>query len=64
MHPGYVQSDMTRGGGTITPEEGAVTPLKLALETSTGGQYFWNNGTVVPWDGPDPRGYIDGRKDL
>lgn len=64
MHPGYVKSDMTHGRGSITPEEGAVTSLKLALETSTGGQFFWNNGTVVPWDGPDPRGYIDGRKDL
>lgn len=61
MHPGYVQSDMTRGGGSIDPEEAAEVPLKLALEISTGGQYFWNNGIVVPWNGPDPRGYIDGK---
>ncbi|CAH4036454.1 unnamed protein product [Pieris brassicae] len=59
VHPGYVISDMTHGAGSVTPEEGAVVPIKLALNPENGGLYVWHDGTVVPWDGPDPRGYID-----
>ncbi|CAH2060735.1 unnamed protein product, partial [Iphiclides podalirius] len=63
VHPGYVMSDMTRGSGNVTPEDAAKVVLNVALEqTTTGGQYVWHDGTVVPWDGPDPRGYIDGKK--
>ncbi|XP_052753155.1 carbonyl reductase [NADPH] 1-like [Galleria mellonella] len=62
VHPGYVMSDMTRGGGNVSPEQGAMQPLLLALESQTGGRYVWHDGTEVPWDGPDPRGYIDGRQ--
>ncbi|CAH0731575.1 unnamed protein product, partial [Brenthis ino] len=59
VHPGYVMSDMTRGAGTLSPEEAAGAPLQTALYPGTGGMYVWHNGQVVPWDGPDPRGYID-----
>ncbi|KAI5645952.1 short chain dehydrogenase domain-containing protein [Phthorimaea operculella] len=62
VHPGYVRSDMTRGGGDRTAEQGAVEPLKLAVGDHSGGLYVWQDGQVVPWDGPDPRGYIDGKK--
>ncbi|KAJ2940995.1 hypothetical protein O0L34_g13120 [Tuta absoluta] len=62
VHPGYVKSDMTRGGGDRSASQGAVEPLKLALEDHPGGLYVWQDGQVVPWDGPDPRGYIDGKK--
>lgn len=62
MHPGYVMSDMTRGGGSVTPEDAAILPVKLALEPWGEGLYVWHNGKEVPWDGPDPRVYIDGRK--
>ncbi|XP_022837155.1 carbonyl reductase [NADPH] 3-like isoform X2 [Spodoptera litura] len=62
VHPGYVMSDMTRGGGSITPDDAANVPVRLALTPWGAGLYVWHNGTVVPWDGPDPRGYIDGRK--
>ncbi|XP_046974204.1 carbonyl reductase [NADPH] 3-like [Vanessa cardui] len=59
LHPGYVMSDMTRGAGTVSPEQAAQVALKLALTPETGGLFVWHNGTPVPWDGPDPRGYID-----
>lgn len=62
VHPGYVMSDMTRGGGSITPDDAADVPVRLALTPWGAGLYVWHNGTVVPWDGPDPRAYIDGRK--
>ncbi|KAL0859548.1 hypothetical protein ABMA27_010692 [Loxostege sticticalis] len=61
MHPGYVISDMTRGAGSVTPEQGAELALKLLVESCESGLYVWHEGTVVPWDGPDPRGYIDGK---
>lgn len=61
MHPGYVMSDMTRGAGSLSPEEAAGVPLQTALYPGMGGMYVWHNGQVVPWDGPDPRGYIDGK---
>ncbi|XP_072946076.1 carbonyl reductase [NADPH] 1-like [Epargyreus clarus] len=61
VHPGYVISDMTKGAGNVTPEDAAEVPLKVALNPQAGGQFFWHNGQTVPWDGPDPRGYIDGK---
>ncbi|CAG5037633.1 unnamed protein product [Parnassius apollo] len=62
VHPGYVISDMTRGSGSVTPEQAAKVVAKLALEPERGGLYVWHNGDIVPWDGPDPRAYIDGKK--
>ncbi|KAJ8707408.1 hypothetical protein PYW08_010660 [Mythimna loreyi] len=62
VHPGYVMSDMTRGGGSVTPEDAATLPAKLALEPWGKGLYVWHNGEEVQWDGPDPRVRIDGRK--
>ncbi|CAK1595442.1 unnamed protein product [Parnassius mnemosyne] len=59
VHPGYVITDMTRGSGSVTPEQAAKVVVKLALEPEGGGLYVWHNGAVVPWDGPDPRGFID-----
>lgn len=40
--PGYVKTDMTRGGGAKTPDEGAKTPVMLALQDigGTTGE-FW-----------------------
>ncbi|QIW95714.1 hypothetical protein AMS68_001232 [Peltaster fructicola] len=48
--PGYVNTDMTRGGGTNTPDEGATTPVLLALgdiKGVTGG--FWQSEKQVEW---------------
>lgn len=48
--PGLVQTDMTKGGGAKTPDDGARLPVRLALE-DIGGQTgeFWQNGRVKPW---------------
>ncbi|HVR63458.1 MAG TPA: SDR family oxidoreductase [Polyangia bacterium] len=51
LHPGYVRTDMTRGGGNLAPEESArmlVDRLDgLTLETS--GTFWHANGQVLPW---------------
>ena len=44
------QTDMTRGGGTKTPDEGAQTPVMLALEDISGRTgLFWQSEKVVKW---------------
>lgn len=48
--PGYVNTDMTKGNGTKTPDEGAMTPVMLALQDiqgNTGG--FWQNEKEIEW---------------
>ncbi|CAB3233130.1 unnamed protein product [Arctia plantaginis] len=62
VHPGYVKSDMTFGAGTLSPSDAASVPVSLALEATFGGRYVWHNGQDVPWNGEDPRKYIDGKK--
>ncbi|MCJ1397431.1 hypothetical protein MMC11_000624 [Xylographa trunciseda] len=48
--PGYVKTDMTRGGGHKTVDEGAQTPVMLALE-DLGGRTgeFWQHEKVMEW---------------
>ncbi|KAK4542566.1 hypothetical protein LTR36_006614 [Oleoguttula mirabilis] len=48
--PGYVKTDMTRGGGAKTPDQGAQTPVMLALQDiggRTGG--FWQSEREIEW---------------
>ena len=48
--PGFVNTDMTRGQGVLTPDEGAKMPVLLALGDlggTTGG--FWKDGSVIEW---------------
>jgi carbonyl reductase 1 len=48
--PGYVNTDMTKGNGTKSPDEGAQTPVMLALadiKGTTGG--FWQNEKPIEW---------------
>lgn len=48
--PGYVKTDMTKGGGAKTPDQGAKTPVMLALEDiggKTGG--FWQSEKIIQW---------------
>ncbi|KAM0334489.1 hypothetical protein ACHAQA_001518 [Verticillium albo-atrum] len=49
-HPGWVVTDMTKGKGTKTPDQGAQTPVQLALEDIGGksGEY-WSDEEVVDW---------------
>jgi NAD(P)-dependent dehydrogenase (short-subunit alcohol dehydrogenase family) len=48
--PGYVATDMNQHQGTRTVEEGAVTPVRLALLPDDGptGGFFGDEG-AVPW---------------
>lgn len=48
--PGYVKTDMTKGGGRKTVDEGAQTPVKLALHdigNKTGE--FWQHEDIIDW---------------
>ena len=48
--PGYVKTDMTRGGGAKTPDQGAMTPVMLAL-ADIGGKSggFWQSEKIIEW---------------
>ena len=48
--PGYVNTDMTKGNGTKSPDEGAQTPVLLALSDIKGatGQ-FWQSEKPIEW---------------
>ncbi len=48
--PGYVNTDMTKGRGRKTIDQGAKTPVMLALE-DIGGRTgeFWQSEQVVEW---------------
>ncbi|KAG9569687.1 NAD(P)-binding protein, partial [Aureobasidium melanogenum] len=48
--PGYVNTDMTKGNGVKTPDEGAKTPVMLALGDiggTSGG--FWQTEKIIEW---------------
>ncbi|KAF2866063.1 carbonyl reductase [Massariosphaeria phaeospora] len=48
--PGYVNTDMTKGNGVKTPDEGAQTPVFLALQDIKGATgTFWRNEQVQEW---------------
>lgn len=48
--PGYVKTDMTRGGGTKTPDQGAQTPVLLALGDIGGSNgELWTEEKIVNW---------------
>ncbi|KAH8627632.1 NAD(P)-binding protein [Alternaria alternata] len=50
--PGYVNTDMTKGNGTRTVEEGAQTPVLLAIhdiQNKTGS--FWQYEKEIDWVG-------------
>ncbi|KAJ4994319.1 carbonyl reductase [Stagonosporopsis vannaccii] len=48
--PGYVNTDMTKGNGTKTPDQGAQTLVWLAIQ-DIGGKTgeFWRDERVVEW---------------
>lgn len=50
--PGFVNTDMTKGRGTKSVDQGAETPVLLALGEigGTTGE-FWKDGEVVAWSG-------------
>jgi carbonyl reductase 1 len=44
--PGYVNTDMTKGKGVKTVDQGAKTPVMLALEDSGA---FWQHEKMIQW---------------
>lgn len=49
--PGWVNTDMTKGKGTKTPDEGAQTPVMLALEDLKGQTgLFWQEEKIRDWE--------------
>ncbi|KAL2408401.1 Carbonyl reductase [NADPH] 1 [Exophiala dermatitidis] len=48
--PGYVNTDMTKGRGTKTPDEGAQTPVLVAIGDIKGSNGdFWQNERKIDW---------------
>jgi len=48
--PGWVKTDMTRGGGVKTPDQGAQTPVLLALGDIGGSNgEFWQHEKIIEW---------------
>jgi carbonyl reductase 1 len=48
--PGYVNTDMTKGNGVKTPDQGAQTPVMLALEDLKGQTgIFWCSEKHAEW---------------
>jgi carbonyl reductase 1 len=48
--PGYVKTDMARGGGVKTVDEGAKTPVLLALGDISGKTgKFWQGEKEIAW---------------
>jgi len=61
-HPGYVDTDMTSHKGPLTPQQGSVASVYLALLppniTSPRGDFIWHDKTLVDWvNGPTPSRY-------
>ncbi len=51
LHPGYVRTEMTGGGGTVGPDEAASMLIARidALSQATSGTFWHANGEVLPW---------------
>lgn len=48
--PGYVNTDMSKGNGTATPDQGAQTPILLALHDIQGETgLFWKDEKRQEW---------------
>lgn len=51
LHPGFVQTDMTKSTGMFTLDEAGKAPCSLALDVdqSVKGKYFWYDKTEKDW---------------
>jgi len=51
MHPGYVQTDMNDGKGSITPDQSATGILKVVTGLGAGdnGRFYDWQGDELPW---------------
>lgn len=53
--PGWVRTDMAGPNAQLSPDEGAITPVHVALlpEGSPSGE-FWKKSVVADWTNPPP----------
>ena len=51
LHPGFVRTDMTGGGGNVDPPEAASGLIERLdeLDASRSGRFFHANGDELPW---------------
>jgi NAD(P)-dependent dehydrogenase (short-subunit alcohol dehydrogenase family) len=51
LHPGFVRTDMTGGGGNVDPREAAAGLIARLdeLDASRSGRFFHANGEEVDW---------------
>jgi NAD(P)-dependent dehydrogenase (short-subunit alcohol dehydrogenase family) len=51
LHPGYVRTDMTGGGGDVEPDQAAASLLARldALDMAGSGSFLHANGESLPW---------------
>lgn len=51
LHPGYVRTDMTSGGGNVDADQSArqLVDRLDALTLETSGSFWHANGQVLPW---------------
>ncbi|MCF7506327.1 short-chain dehydrogenase [Vibrio splendidus] len=50
IHPGYTKTDLNDGDGMLTPKEGALTAIKVALDADSlvSGQFI-HMESLLPW---------------
>lgn len=51
LHPGFVRTEMTHGGGNVDPPEAAAGLIRQIdlLDASRSGRFFHANGDEIPW---------------
>ncbi len=51
LHPGFVRTDMTHGGGNVDPPEAAAGLIRQidVLDASRSGRFFHADGRELPW---------------
>ena len=51
LHPGFVRTEMTQGGGNVDPPEAAAGLIRQidALDASRSGRFFHADGSEVAW---------------
>jgi NAD(P)-dependent dehydrogenase (short-subunit alcohol dehydrogenase family) len=51
LHPGFVRTEMTQGGGNVDPPESAAGLIRQidALDASRSGRFFHADGSEVAW---------------
>jgi NAD(P)-dependent dehydrogenase (short-subunit alcohol dehydrogenase family) len=51
LHPGFVRTEMTQGGGNVDPPDAAAGLIRQvdALDASRSGRFFHADGSEIPW---------------